>query len=80
MDRARGVSPAEAGWITKLLYRALQKRLGRVPKSKTLAAHNTPALLASTWMDAIGASAKTIPAVLKELAQLKVAAPVGCPF
>jgi AhpD family alkylhydroperoxidase len=31
-------------------------------------------------MDAVGAKARTIPPALKELAQLKVAALVGCPF
>jgi hypothetical protein len=31
-------------------------------------------------MDGIHAGARTVPHVLKELAQLKVAAMVGCPF
>jgi hypothetical protein len=58
----------------------LQKRIGRVPASKTLAAHHTPTLLATTWMDAVCASARTISPLLKELVQLKVAMLVGCPF
>ena len=80
MERASGLSAAEYGWITKLLYWALRKRIGRVPKSKTLAAYDTSTLIASSWMDAVGATAKTIPSLLKELVQLKVAAMVGCPF
>ena len=80
MERAIGVSPSQAGWITRLLYRALKKRIGRVSKAKTLAAHHTPTLLASTWMDAVCASARTVSPVLKELVQLKVAMLVGCPF
>jgi hypothetical protein len=80
MERIIGVKASEAGWITRLLYRALEKRIGRVPKSKTLAAHYTPTLLASTWMDAMCSSGRTVPIVLKELAQLKVATLVGCPF
>ena len=56
MERAIGVSESKAGWITKGLYRALQKRIGKVPVSKTLAAHHTPTLLATTWMDAVCAS------------------------
>ena len=80
MDRMKGITMADAGWITKLVYRALKKRIGLVPKSKTLAAYNTSGLLASSWMDAVCASAKSIPITLKELAQLKVAMLAGCPF
>jgi hypothetical protein len=80
MERAIGVSASQAGWITKLLYRALKKRLGRVSKAKTLAAHHTPTLLASTWMDSVCASERTVPLALKELVQLKVAMLVGCTF
>jgi hypothetical protein len=80
MERAIGVNESQASWITRLLYRALQKRLGRVSKSKMLAAHHTPTALASTWLDAVCASARTVPPALKELVQLKVAMLVGCPF
>lgn len=80
MDRAKGVVPSEANWIAKSIYRALKKRLGRVPKGKTLAAYHTGTLLASTWMDSVCASARAVSPALKELAQLKVAALVGCPF
>ena len=80
MERIQGVSEARAGWIAKRIYAELKKRMGMVPKSKTLAAYHTPTLLASTWMDAVVASARTGPPVLKELAQLKVAMMAGCPF
>ena len=80
MDRIKGIRESEAGPIVKLIYHALQKRMGLVPKSKLLAAHHTPTLLASTWMDAINAPARTVPLALKELAQLKVAMMAGCPF
>lgn len=79
-DRVQGVSESQAGWLTRLIYRALRKKIGVVPKSKTLAAWHTPTLLASSWMDAVNADARTLPHSLKELAQLKVAAMVGCPF
>ena len=80
MDRVRGVTAAEAGWLVRLIYRELKKRIGLVPKSKTLTAHHTPTLLASSWMDAVNAEARTVPAAWKELAQLKVALMAGCPF
>jgi len=80
VDRVKGVEFSQANWVTKLVYRVLKKKIGRIPKSKALAAHHTQLLLSSTWMDAIVASAKTVPIVLKELVQLKVAVLVGCPF
>ena len=54
--------------------------MGLVPKSKLLAAWHTPTLLASTWLDFTVAPARTVPANLKQLAQLKVATLVGCVF
>ena len=80
MERVKGISLSEAGWVAKFIYRELKKRMGLVPKSKTLTAHHTPTLLASSWMDAINAKARTVPILLKELAQLKVATLAGCPF
>jgi hypothetical protein len=80
MERVTGITSKQANWITKLIFRTLKKRMGRVPKAKTLAAYDTGTLLATTWMDAVCASVKTVPAVLKELVQLKVAVLVGCPY
>jgi hypothetical protein len=80
MDRAKGVTASEANWIARSIYRAIKKRMGRVPKGKMLYAHHTGTLLASTWMDSVCASAQTVSPLLKELVQLKVAALVGCPF
>jgi hypothetical protein len=80
MDRVRGVNPQQAGWIARFVFRKLRQKIGLVPKSKLLAAYDTQTLLASSWMDAVVAAAKTLPHALKELAQLKVAAMVGCPF
>src|SRR3954451_20857297 len=65
MDRITGVSQKQAGWIAKLIYRALKRSIGLVPKSKTLTAHHTPTLIASTWMDAIVAPARAVPIGLK---------------
>ncbi|HTS27100.1 MAG TPA: hypothetical protein VMH81_14590 [Bryobacteraceae bacterium] len=80
MERVKGISMGEAGWIARMIYHSLKKRIGLVPKSKTLAAYDTSGLLATTWMDVVSAAAKSVPAHLKELAQLKVAVLAGCPF
>jgi hypothetical protein len=68
MERANGLPDAQTGWIAKLLYRALKKRLGLAPKAKELAAYRSSTLLASIWMDAACASARTVPAAFQELA------------
>jgi hypothetical protein len=80
MDRVKGVDPQEAGWIARFLFRILRKKIGLVPRPKLVTAYNTQTLLASTWMDGVVAAVKTVPPALKELAQLKTAAMVGCPF
>ena len=43
-------------------------------------AHDTQTLLATSWMNAVAAKAKTVSPALKELVQLKAAVMVGCPF
>jgi hypothetical protein len=80
MDRVKGIGDSEAGLLTKLVYSALRRAIGLVPKSKRLAAYHTPTLLASSWMDAVNGGARDVPVTLKELAQLKVAMMAGCPF
>ena len=80
IDRVQGVSESQANRLTRFLYRAFRKRMRVVPKSKTLAAYHAPTLLASSWMDAVNAGARTVPPIVKELAQLKAAAMIGCPF
>jgi hypothetical protein len=80
MERVKGLTNKQANWITKLVFSKLKKQMGRVPKAKALAAYHTGTLLATTWMDAVCASAKTVPAAVKELVQLKVAVLVGCPY
>jgi len=80
MERVTGVSESQASWITRFLYRRLKKRMGLVSKTKMLAAHHTPTLLATTWMDSVCASPLTVPFSIKAIVQLKVAMLVGCPF
>lgn len=68
------------GLIARILFYIFRRKLGVVPKSKILTAGHSPTLIAGTWMDSINAAARTIPASLKELAQIRVAALVGCVF
>lgn len=80
MNRATGVPDGEAGLRTKLVYWLVKRRLGRVPLGLRIRARDPKLLVLAGKMDLHIACRGAIPTKLKELAQLKVAAMVGCPF
>jgi len=80
MSRATGVQDGEAGLRAKLVYWLVKRRLGQVPLGVRIRAHAPKLLLLAGRMDLHVASQGVVPQKLKELAQLKVAAMVGCPF
>jgi len=80
MERATGVSDRDAGWRTRFLFWLVKRRLRRVPLGTRLRAHDPKLLANSLRMDAHTASPGAVSLMLKELAQLKVAVTVGCPF
>lgn len=80
MTRAIGVSDREAGLRTRIIYWLVKRRGGRVHLGNRLRAHDPKLLELAFRMDVHTASAGTVPLVLKELAQIKVAVVVGCPL
>ena len=78
--RGIGVSDREAGLKTRFIYWLVKRRLKRVPLGVRIRARDPKLLELSGRMDMLVASAETVPANLKELAQIKVAVMVGCPF
>ena len=80
MSRGTGVSDSEAGLRTRFIYWLVKRKLGRIPLGVRIRARNPKLLELSGRMDLHVASAGSVPAVLKELAQVKVAVMVGCPF
>lgn len=80
MNRATGVQDSEAGLRTRLVYWLVKRRLGRVPLRVRIRARDPKLLMLAGRMDLNVASRGVVPQKLKELAQLKVAAMVGCPF
>lgn len=80
MNRATGVQDNEAGLRTRLVYWLVRRRLGRLPLGVRIRARDPKLLMLAGRMDLHGASRGVVPQKLKELAQLKVAAMVGCPF
>jgi hypothetical protein len=80
MNRATGVQEDEAGLRTRIIYWLVKRRLGRVPLGVRIRARDPKLLELTSKMDLHTASPGSVPLKLKELAQVKVAAMVGCPF
>jgi hypothetical protein len=80
MNRATGIPEKEAGLRARIIYWLVKRRLGRIHPGTRLRAHDPKLLELACRMDAHTASEGTVPLVLKELAQIKVAVMVGCPL
>jgi hypothetical protein len=80
MSRSQGVQDNEAGLLTRIIFWLAKRALGRVPRGMRVRAFDPKYLRRAARMDLYAASRGTVPVSLKELAQLKVALMVGCPF
>jgi 4-carboxymuconolactone decarboxylase len=86
MARIKGVEPHEAGWLTRLVYWVVKRKVRQLTGQPRLlepikiTAHHPKLLRALGQMEGGQAAAKSVPASLKSLASLKVATLVGCPF
>lgn len=78
--RAKGVQDDEAGFRIRRIFRRVKRRFGHIPLSTRIRAHDPNLLDLSERMSRHTAAIGHVPAKLKELVQLKVAALVGCPF
>jgi alkylhydroperoxidase family enzyme len=80
MGRIRGKESNEVGLRTRILYWLVKRKLGRVPEPVKVRAHNPKLLKAVGRMELFEGSSGAIPPDLKQLARLKAAALIGCPF
>jgi hypothetical protein len=78
MPRSEGVQ--NPGLVVRALFFFAKRALGRVPRGMRIRALDPQYLRIATRMDIYNAAPGTVPMHLKELAQLKVALMVGCPF
>ena len=74
------VSDEKAGIIARIAFWLAKKKVGKIPGSLRLVAHNRSVLFAygafETWMG----GAKRVDVRIKTLASLRVAQLIGCPF
>lgn len=68
------------GRFADLLARAAVRRMGRATPQPRVAAHSKPYAIAAGLYELISARADAADAKLKQLAVLKAATLVGCPF
>ena len=78
--RIHGIQDEEAGLWTKFIFWLAKRRIGHIPLSTRIRAHDPKLLVLSERMSRYTASKGALSPKLKELVQLKVAIMVGCPF
>jgi hypothetical protein len=80
MARGVGVADGDLSLKSRFIFHLIRRRLGRISLGPRLRAHHPKLLEYSSRMDQFMAASGLVPLKLKELAQVKVAALVGCPF
>ena len=86
MAYMKGVEPAGAGWFTRLVYWFVRRQFGKLTGKNRLiepvkvAAHHPRLLRALGQMEGGLGAARSVPTKLKQIASLKAAMLIGCPF
>ena len=84
MARIPGAEPARQGLLgglfTRIVYALTQRKLGRVVTPVTVTAHHSQILWGYGQMEQSQLSSHRVDEALKNLASLRVATLVGCPF
>ena len=84
MARIDGAKPANQGFfqgmLTRTLYAMVKRKLGRVVMPVQITAHHGKVLWGYGQMEQSLLGSKLVDKGLKDLAQLRVATLVGCPF
>jgi hypothetical protein len=84
MARIGGADPNKQGLLgglfTRIIYAMTRRKVGRVVMPVQLVAHHPKLLWGYGQMEQSFASSHLVGAALKDLAQLRVATLIGCPF
>jgi hypothetical protein len=84
MARITGADPSKQGLLgglfTRIVYAMTKRKVGRVVMPVQLVAHHPRLLWGYGQMEQSFASSHLVDAGLKDLAQLRIATLVGCPF
>ncbi len=84
MARISGAQPSQlgmfGGMLARISYALTRRKLGRVVAPVQVTAHHPPILWGYGQMEQSLLSSHRVDAAVKELATLRVATRVGCPF
>jgi hypothetical protein len=80
MTRSQGVQDNQASLPTRIIFWFAKRRLGHVPLGSRVRALVPKYFRNAVRMDLYGISKGAVSMNLKEIAQLKAALMVGCPF
>ena len=84
MARIRGADPGRqgllSGLLTRIAYRLTKRKVGRVVMPVQVVAHHSRILWGHAQMELSLGASRLVDASLKDLAQLRVAMLIGCPF
>ena len=80
MARIEGISDKQANVFTRSIYSAVQRKIGRVPEPMRITAHQGRLLAALGGMEMAQEAMHTVDPIVKELAGIKAAMLIGCPF
>lgn len=79
MSRLSGIEDREASWLTRLVFRAIRRRAGRLADTWRVAAHAPGLLVGWSLHELAFERARGVDRRLRTLAQLKTAVLIGCP-
>ncbi len=80
MARIEGIDDQHASLFTGSFFRAVKRKLGRVPEPVRITAHQQGLLAALGGMEMAQEKMRTVDPVVKALAGIKTAMLIGCPF
>ena len=84
MARLQGAAPGKqgllGGLLTRFAYALTKRKVGRVVTPIQIVAHHSKILLGQAQMELSLGASRMVDASLKNLAQLRVATLIGCPF
>jgi hypothetical protein len=80
MARIEGIGDRQANVLTRSFYRAVERKLGRVPEPMRITAHQPRLLAALGGMEMAQEAMRSVDPVVKALVGIKAAMLIGCPF